>query len=330
MAKLTYLDIVRSQRIVPAPVVKADLTGKTVVVTGANVGIGLEAAKHFASMNPARLILACRNEEKGTSALTAVEQETGYKSAELWLVDLGNFSSVIAFADRFERDGGRLDILVANAAVAQMKYATTVDGWEETVQVNHLSTALLSLLLLPRMLHAASQGSTPRLVIVSSGAHYLAKFDEEDISLEKSSDDCKKSMEYRYLHSKILNILFVRALQSHLPTASPIIVNAVSPGYCVSQLRRHWSFPKAQIDKITEWFLAFTSEEGSRQLIWAAVGGSGREEELKGGYISGSDICEPSDFVTGDTGKRVQERAWDETIAILSNVTPKVTQILEG
>ncbi|KAG6874586.1 hypothetical protein C0993_000280, partial [Termitomyces sp. T159_Od127] len=98
------------------PVETADLTGKTVMVIGANVGSGLEATKHFARMNPARLI----------------QQETGYEAAETWIVDLSEFSSVIAFADKFEKDGGRLDILLANAAVLPDKSMSTSDGWERT------------------------------------------------------------------------------------------------------------------------------------------------------------------------------------------------------
>jgi NAD(P)-dependent dehydrogenase (short-subunit alcohol dehydrogenase family) len=108
-----------------------DLTGKTVVVIGANVGLGFEAAKHFASMNPKRLVLGCRSQEKGQAALQAI-QATGFKNAELSLVDLAQFASVSTFADNFIRDNAQIDILVYNAAVLLRHYSPSKDGWEES------------------------------------------------------------------------------------------------------------------------------------------------------------------------------------------------------
>lgn len=114
------------------------------------------------------------------------------------MLDLGRFASVIEFAEKFEQDGGHIDILIANAGIAQKEYRVTSDGWEEScvsqafftffftddltllrLQINHLSTALLSILLLPRLVEADSAGSIPRIVIVSSYLHCLAQFGED-------------------------------------------------------------------------------------------------------------------------------------------------------
>lgn len=111
----------------PLPVVSADLTGKTIIVTGANIGLGLEACKHFAKMNPAKLILACRSLEKARAAV----DEIGFAAAEAWELDLSSFESVRALADRAERELGRLDVVVANAAVAPFEFAVTDDGYEQ-------------------------------------------------------------------------------------------------------------------------------------------------------------------------------------------------------
>lgn len=151
-------------------------------------------------------------------------KDTDYTKAEVWIIDLGSFSSIIAFAERFENDGGRLDILVMNAGVATPLYEATADGYESTyvfprsiivppltvdnstsLQVNHLGTSLLSLLLLPTMVNTANKESTvSRLVIVSSDMHYhadiskdaqaapsiLAKLNSKEYSTKSSASSC--------------------------------------------------------------------------------------------------------------------------------------------
>jgi NAD(P)-dependent dehydrogenase (short-subunit alcohol dehydrogenase family) len=149
MAKLTLADMIEMQKKPVGSVVKTDLSGKSVLITGANSGIGFEAAKHFASMNPARLIIVCRSQEKGEIAskgtrlpeglllwtyyfILAIKDSTGYQNVEIRIMEQGSFSSVVAFADKFEQEGRKIDILVANAGVAHLQYSTTEDGWEST------------------------------------------------------------------------------------------------------------------------------------------------------------------------------------------------------
>ena len=108
----------------------------------------------------------------------------------------------------------------------------------------------------------------------------------------------------------VLNVFFVRELTKRLPANSPVIVTAVNPGYCKSQLRRHLPFPVNIFDRILEAFLARTTEEGSRDLVWAAVSGAGREFELRGGYVSSANLKEVSDYALSDEGAVVQTRLW--------------------
>ena len=139
------------QRQTVPPVARADLTGKTVMVIGANIGLGFEATKHFARMKPARLILACRSEAKAKAAIqgmsarirslsdqsnliafSELEKDTGYQGAEVRTVDLSNFKSVQDFANGIEEEDLALDIMVYNSAVLMNEHQETADGWEQT------------------------------------------------------------------------------------------------------------------------------------------------------------------------------------------------------
>ena len=150
--QLSVFQFLREQLATVPPVEHEDLSGKTVVVIGANIGLGFEAAKHFAKMNPDRIILGCRSKERGEAAATSeiknsllsyhsishyvykeLKEETGYESAELWIIDLAQISSVVVFAERFEKDGGRMDILLLNAGIEPAPgQQLTADGYEPT------------------------------------------------------------------------------------------------------------------------------------------------------------------------------------------------------
>ncbi|KAF7360243.1 hypothetical protein MVEN_00753100 [Mycena venus] len=328
---------VRGQFFTQKPVVKTDLTGKTVIVLGANTGLGFEATKHFAKMKPERLILACRSQSRGQAAVDKLKAATGYTKAELWIVDLADFESVKQFATKFDRDGGRLDILVENAAIGTFKYAPTKEGWESSLQVNSLSTSLVALLLLPAMIKTAQQHSTvPRLVVVSSEVHYWVKIEKrvyENPDMLKtlgSAEYCTdKAMRTRYQLTKLLNVFFVRALNARLTPSTPLIVNTVNPGLCDSELRREISGIQAVLASLVVSVLAFTAEEGSRQLVWAAVAEQNQPEKLRGEFISACKVTEVADFVLSPEGVKAENQLWDELVDILGKLDPRVTENVE-
>ena len=107
----------------------------------------------------------------------------------------------------------------------------------------------------------------------------------------------------------MLNIFFARGLNERLQDKS-IIVNSVNPGYCYSSLRQTLSGVMAWVDWVMERALARTSEEGSRQLIWACLGGKDNIDELRGAYVSGMHVQEPSDYVISEEGQHAQTKLW--------------------
>ncbi|KAF8208783.1 hypothetical protein K438DRAFT_1904381 [Mycena galopus ATCC 62051] len=337
MAKFSMLSFIRSQCAKPPPVEKVDLTGKTVLVIGANTGLGFEASKHFASMNPGRLILACRSQSKGQTAVEKIKAETGCTVAELWILDLAEFASVRRFADRFEQDGGRLDILVANAAVMLAKYQETKDGWETCLQVNCLAMPLLSLLLLPHMVRTGLENSTePRIVVVASDVHYWATIEKSVLESPNilatlgSKEYCtpKAMADPRYFLTKMLNILFVRALNDRIAASTPLTVNAVNPGFCLTSFRSDFSGVQAVVGYLMDKSIALPTEAGSRQLVWAAVGGS--PNKLRGEYISlWNKVDEVSDYILTPEGAKLQDRIWNELLELLEKIDPRVSLAVE-
>lgn len=155
------------------PYPETEYRGKTVVVTGANVGLGREAARHFCRLGAARVILACRDLDKGRAAGADIEASTSRKGVvDAWQLDLGSFESVRAFCRRAETELDRLDVVVENAGVAIGTYVECDGGFESTIAVNVVSTFLMALLLLPTLRRTAARFNVePRLVVVSSDAH---------------------------------------------------------------------------------------------------------------------------------------------------------------
>ncbi|KAL8291627.1 hypothetical protein RQP46_001885 [Phenoliferia psychrophenolica] len=150
-----------------------DLTGKNVIITGANVGIGLESARKLASYN-ATVTLACRNAEKGEKARQELILATGNDKIEVRILDTASFASVRAFVDEWGEKP--VDILINNAGVTPTKYYKTKDDIEESFQTNFMSHFLLTSLLLPFF------QPNGRIIQVSSVANYGGTLDPLDVS----------------------------------------------------------------------------------------------------------------------------------------------------
>lgn len=328
---------------VPLPKVSkfaVDLSGKTVIIVGANIGIGLETARHFARMKPGKLILGCRNMEKATKAVKDVKAITGCETLEPWVIDMSNFKSVVAFADKYANEGGgRLDLLVMNAGLNTHKFTKTVDDWETTIQVNHLSTCLLTLLLLPYLKNAPPASPTPRIVLLASETHYFIsplKEAESPSILEQLNDEkySVKRMSQRYYVTKLFTIFFLHTLAARLPAPSAdapgLVITAVNPGWCRTQLMRELNGTiTGFFFHLGERLLARTVEMGSRAVVWAAVTHPDGGASLHGHYIHCCRVEEESDYSLSEEGKKVRERLWKETVEVLTKVDSRVEIIIK-
>ncbi|MDQ0060730.1 SDR family oxidoreductase [Paenibacillus harenae] len=196
-----------------------NMDGKTVIVTGANSGMGLATTIQLAKLG-AKVVMACRSEERGRQALGQARAASGRAAIELMLCDLGSLASIRSFAEAYKEQYDRLDVLVNNAGVISLTRATTKDGFESMIGVNHLGHFLLTHELL-EMLRAAPQG---RIVNVSSGAHKAGHIHFNDPFLTKGYNVAKG-----YAQSKLANILFTKELAKRL-AGTKVTVNSVHPG----------------------------------------------------------------------------------------------------
>ncbi|KZV62741.1 NAD(P)-binding protein [Peniophora sp. CONT] len=339
MGRLSFLRFFCDQWLAVPKLEKQDLTGQIILVVGANIGLGLEAAKHFASMGPGKLVLACRSIKKAEDAAKDIKKATGFDRTTAYAVDLSVFSSVNSFLDDFQKNEGRLDILMYNAGVAYPHYQSTVDGFEESLQVNDLSCALVCIGLLPLMLKTSadtvSASHRPRITVVSSGTHFWYKPHPEELSspnyllkLNDAEHCTPKVMADRYPITKLINILFARELAERAGV-SKVVVDSVSPGWCYSALRRNVGVMQSIQMSIMDTLIGQSTEVGGRQIAWAALAHRNCEHTIHGRYAQYMEVVEESDWALSKEGFAVQRRLWDETIDVLKQVSPGFSLIVD-
>ncbi|CAH1246350.1 RDH14 [Branchiostoma lanceolatum] len=260
---------------------QADMRGKTVIITGANTGIGKATALELARRH-ARVILACRNKNKAEAARDDIIKVTGNTDVIVKEVDMSKLASVRTFAAEICKEEPQLDVLINNAGMAgPSKKTLTEDGLELTFATNHFSHFLLTNLLLDLL----KKSSPSRIVNVASMAHLWGRVDFDNLCAEKWYNEGRA-----YCDSKLMNILFTRELNKRL-AGTGVTVNALHPGTVRSELFRStpW-FVKVLFERILQPFLK-TPYQGAQCSIYCAV--SKEMAEVSGQYVCDCRIQDP-------------------------------------
>src|ERR1700760_3245822 len=246
-----------------------DMAGRTVIVTGANSGIGRAAATAFAAAG-ARVVLAVRSTDKGEAAAAQMSGST-----EVRRLDLASLASVRDFASDWD---GPVDILVNNAGIMIPPKSRTADGFEMQFGTNHLGHFALTNLLLPHI--------SDRVVTVASGAHRMGRIDFSDLNWERKPYRAWRA----YGQSKLSNLLFTAELQRRLIDAgSDVLANAAHPGYSATNLQSHSENRLMEVlMAIGNRVIAQDDKGGALPTLYAAVAD-----------IPGNSYAGPSGFMEG-------------------------------
>ncbi|KAI1127534.1 NAD(P)-binding protein [Nemania abortiva] len=316
-------DFLYSQLFITPKTPDCSFKGQTVVVTGANSGLGLEAARYFYRLDVSKLVLATRSLSKGQAAKEYIVQSVtsrsdGASAIDVLTVDISTTASTLAFAECVKSTIPRVDVLLCNAGVRDTQYEL-IEGFESNMQTNVLNTFLLALSLLPKLRKTRSDfpESSPHLVIVTSDAHRLTKFREINEPDIYTAFNKKETFDgqARYQDSKLLQVLILRELVSRLQGeesgAPSVTINAVNPGLCTTNLQRgDTSFATRLLQKV----LYRTAEVGARTLVHAACTGS----EAHGKYLTDQKTVSVEPWIYTDIGARVQLKAYNQTMKILA------------
>lgn len=221
-----------------------DQTGKYVVVTGANSGLGFETTKAMAAKG-ATVVMACRNETKAQEAASLIRDAVPNAPLEIRALDLSDQDSIKSFADEMIAQGKPIDILFNNAGVMAMPEMRTAQGFEMQVGTNHLGHFALTARLFPLI----EQAQAGRVVTVSSQAHRIGKIDLDDLTWQNR----RYSRWPAYGQAKLANLMFAKELGKRLSAkGSKVISAAAHPGYASTNLQSAAS--KIEQSKIGEWF----------------------------------------------------------------------------
>ncbi|MUV86822.1 SDR family NAD(P)-dependent oxidoreductase [Natronomonas sp. CBA1123] len=276
-----------------------ELSGRTVVVTGANSGLGLEATRAFARKG-AHVVMACRNVESAEDAREEIREEVPGASLTVEALDLADLDSVRAFAET-AIDLGRIDVLCNNAGVMAIPRSETADGFETQFGVNHLGHFALTGLLLDSLRAAPD----PRVVTQSSGIHTNGRIDFEDLH---GTDDYDKWG--AYAQSKLANLLFAYELDRRYDELTSV---GCHPGYAATNLQRRGpeqegSRLKLAAMAVANRIFAQSAEAGALPMLYAATA-----EDVEGGdYVGPGGLM---NMRGAPETQRSSKRSYDEDTA---------------
>ncbi len=273
----------------------ADQSGKTVIVTGANSGLGEVTARELARAG-ARVVLACRNTQAGEEAASRMSGDVEVRG-----LDLADLDSVRAFA---AATTGPVDILINNAGVMATPPRKTAQGFELQFGTNHLGHFALTGLLLDRLREAKD----PRVTVLSSSAHRIGRINFDDLQSEQKYERWRA-----YGQSKLANLMFAYEFARRAKAAgSPIVVTAAHPGYASTKLQSKTESFMDRVMVVGNFLLAQSAEAGAWPTLYAAT-----EDIPSGSYAGPNGLMQQGGKATlvGSTkasrDEAVAARLWD-------------------
>jgi NAD(P)-dependent dehydrogenase (short-subunit alcohol dehydrogenase family) len=273
----------------------ADQSGKTVIVTGANSGLGEVTASELARAG-AHVVLACRNTQAGEEAASRMSGDVEVRG-----LDLADLDSVRAFA---AATTGPVDILINNAGVMATPPRKTAQGFELQFGTNHLGHFALTGLLLDRLREAKD----PRVTVLSSSAHRIGRINFDDLQSEQKYERWRA-----YGQSKLANLMFAYEFARRAKAAgSPIVVTAAHPGYASTKLQSKTESFMDRVMVVGNFLLAQSAEAGAWPTLYAAT-----EDIPSGSYAGPNGLMQQGGKATlvGSTkasrDEAVAARLWD-------------------
>lgn len=320
---------IHSQLFVTPPTPTESYTGKTILITGSNTGLGLEAARHFTRLGASTVVLAVRSIEKGEAAKRDIEATTGRANVvKVMHLDMSSYQSVLDFATQASQELKRIDIAILNAGVNRRNWEL-FEAHESSITVNVISTFLLVFALLPKLIETSKTFNTsPTLTVTASEVHEFADFTERHAPpgrifsrlSEPVVDGKSVDLGNRYQVSKLLQVLAAREMCGRYPTTQmPVTVNFVNPGLCKSELSRECGWGMY----ILQTLLGRTAEVGSRTLVHAGSLGP----QSHGEYVSDCELTKPAVWVLSEEGRETQKRVWEELVGTLETIKGGVTRL---
>ena len=278
------------------------MTGKTVLITGATNGIGLESAVVLAGMG-ANVILIGRDSARLEKAFAQVKSRSGRPDSTgsglaSYLCDFASLKAVTALADQVLREVPKLDVLINNAGAVFARRTLTVDGFESTFAVNHLAPFLLTTRLLPLL----EAGAPARVITVASGAHYHATMDFNDLGFERGYQIMRA-----YARSKLANVLFSAELSRRL-AGTGVTSNSLTPGRVATNI---WSGAPGWIRPLlTLWVRRSFMPVADGAAPVVALASKTELASVTGQYFSRFTPTEPSALAQDP---QISARLWSES-----------------
>ena len=248
---------------------------KTILVTGANTGLGFEATLKYAALGAAKLLLAVHSVDEGNAAKAKIVQRTGFNAdfISIHQVDLGSFASVHRFVTNLNQTVDYIDVVLLNGCRAAPRFSRSSEGWEMGVQVDVLSIPLMGLLLLPKLRATAkARRSLVHLTFVNSIAH--GNVNREWLIgktlLAIANDEASFERDKNYAIVKLLGMAAMQGIARAAakgPGGASIVVNACCPSLCKTDIPRELGMIKRAIKVL----LARPTEEGARTLVSATA-----------------------------------------------------------
>jgi len=282
-----------------------DLTNKTMIVTGANSGIGKAASIQLAKLG-ANIVMMCRNKERGEQALQDVRSASNNGNVELILVDMSSQESVRKAVNEFLSKHSRLDVIIHNAANfdhGQKTPVITADGLENVFATNHVNIFLMTQLLLDMLKKSAPS----RIITVASKG--LITYPFLDIEFDNFKGEKKFNLQHAYYHAKQAQVMFTFDLAERLK-GTGVTVNCVRVG--------NVAIPDTRLDHLPKWMLkmyemkrkfALTPEKMAEAYVWLA--GDPALKDVTGGYWDAPNT--PVKANKNAYNRETQQRLWDIT-----------------